>query len=153
MVGVNQNRPAGQGLLLLLRRNENFGKRGAAGSYVLDVADNANDLAGNIFFDRIVIEAQTDLLPERIFVRKDFACERVIDDDDRRSAGVVTLIDESAPTQRNAKNLEEAGSAFHVSRKGPLLFRHWRSAEDRKGEGAVDRVRSRCRAGNCFDTG
>src|SRR5580693_6361843 len=153
MAGVNENGTTGQCLLLLQGRYEDLWKSRLARAEVLDVGHYSHDLARMVLFDWISIEAYANLLAEGIFVREGLACESFVYDGDRRRARSVSFIQQTAATQRNVKQLEEAGSDLAICRVRSFAFRHRRTPDDREGKIARDSVRNGRAGCNGFHSG
>ena len=95
-----------------LREREVDGGRGRlAGAQRSNVADDADDLYR---LPRTSVE--TNGSADRIVVGPVETCGRLVDDRHERPLGDVTLVEESAPLQRNAKRLERPGHDGDVAR-------------------------------------
>src|SRR6267142_1040840 len=66
------------------------------GTKMLDVADDANDLARPRFIDGVRVVAQEDLLADGIFVGEEFVGERLIDGYDK-GRGFRVVLNEVTP--------------------------------------------------------
>jgi hypothetical protein len=92
---------AGEYCRLLCERHVDKWRRFFSQTKMFDIADNADDLAGTQFVDRVGIVAKKNLLADGIFVREKLARKRLVYRDHPQRGFRIVLIEVAAFDQRN----------------------------------------------------
>src|SRR5439155_15076227 len=96
---------------------------------MLDVADDPDNLPRAALVYRVWVVTQQNLLPDRVFVRKEAMRKRFVHDNRPRRGLCIVIIKIAPLFQRNLEGAEKARNDFVVAGTRPLVRRRFR---DRK---------------------
>ena len=100
---------------------------------MLDVADDPDNLPRAALVYRVWVVTQQNLLPDRVFVRKEAMRKRFVHDNRPRRGLCIVIIKIAPLFQRNLEGAEKARNDFVVAGTRPLVRRRFRVSQDREG--------------------
>src|SRR5262249_22494655 len=119
---------------------------------MLDVADDPDNLPWVLLVYRIRVEAQENLLPNRVLVREEAARKCFVYHNRPRCGLRIASIKIASPFQGNPKCAEKAWTNFVVAGARPLVRLCFRVSKNREGVDLGELRRKTCDGTNGFDS-